>query len=181
MEARLIFLTLKNYHSMHFSFLFIGWESATWPANNFQIIGCSCVVPPKCIVLFRLIYERWADECLTVLTEAMIRARNRRWWTIARSPYAWSVPRPVKPWFDLHYFDVTVPGDVFRQQLRVTKNSFNRVFNILGHRLVRPPSRLRDPLPSEKILALGLYRPGHGDSYVSIGLSFHACYSMLSP
>ena len=103
----------------------------------------------------------------------MIRGRNQRRRRIALSTYAWSVPRPVESWFDLHFYDVTVPGDFFRQQLRVTRNSFNRILNMLGHCLVRQPSCFRDPLPPEKILALGLYRLGHGNSYVSIGPSFN--------
>lgn len=124
-------------------------------------------------VIFRMMYERWANECLTILTAAMIRARNRQRRGIARSPYAWSVPRPVESWFDLHYYDARIPQDFFRQQLRVTRNTFNRILNMLGHRLVRQQSRFRDPLPPEKILALGLYRLGHGNSYVSIGPSFN--------
>ena len=44
---------------------------------------------------------------------------------------------------------------------------------MLGHHLVRQPSRFRDPLPPEEILALGLYRLGHGNSYVTIGPSFN--------
>lgn len=124
-------------------------------------------------VIFRMMYERWANECLTILTAAMIRARNRQRRRIARSPYAWSVPRPVESWFDLHYYDARIPQDFFRQQLRVTRNTFNRILNMLGHRLVRQQSRFRDPLPPEKILALGLYRLGHGNSYVSIGPSFN--------
>ena len=122
---------------------------------------------------FHMMYERWANECLTVLTAAMMRVRNRRQRRILRSPYAWSVPRPVESWFDLHYYDPTIPQEFFRQQLRVTRNSFNRILNMLGHRLVRQQSRFRDPLPPEKILALGLYRLGHGNSYVSIGPSFN--------
>lgn len=51
--------------------------------------------------------------------------------------------------------------------------SFNHILNILGHQLVRQPSRFRDPLTPEKILALGLYCLGHGNSYVSIGPSFN--------
>lgn len=80
-------------------------------------------------VVFRLIYERWADECFTVLTVAMIRGRHRRRRRIARSPYAWSVPRPLESWFDLHYYDISVPGEFLRQQLRVTRISFNRILN----------------------------------------------------
>ena len=51
--------------------------------------------------------------------------------------------------------------------------------NILGHRLVRQPSNLRDPLPPGEILALGVYRLGHHrNSYMwALGhllMAFHA-------
>ena len=123
--------------------------------------------------VFRMMYVRWTTECFTVLTAAMMRARNRRQRRLLRAPYAWSVPRPVESWFDLHYYDPTIPQEFFRQQLRVTRNTFNQILNTLNHRLVRQQSRFRDPLPPEKILALGLYRLGHGNSYVSIGPSFN--------
>ena len=118
-------------------------------------------------------YERWANGCLTILAAAMIRRRNRCRQRIAWSPYAWSIPRLGESWFDLHYYDATIPEEFFRQQLRVRRNTFNRILNLLGHRLVRQPSRFRDPLPPEEILALGLYRLGHGNSYVTIGPSFN--------
>ena len=44
---------------------------------------------------------------------------------------------------------------------------------MLNHRLVQQQSRFRDPLPPEKILALGLYCLSHGNLYVSIGPSFN--------
>ena len=44
--------------------------------------------------------------------------KNRRRRIIAQSPFAWSVPRPGESWLDLHYNDVTIPQDTFRQQLR---------------------------------------------------------------
>jgi len=35
-----------------FSFLFIGREPTTWPANNcLQTMVCSCVIPSKCVLL----------------------------------------------------------------------------------------------------------------------------------
>ena len=40
------------------------------------------------IFVFRMMYERWANDCLTVLTAAMPRARNRRQrrlWDLASS------------------------------------------------------------------------------------------------
>ena len=65
--------------------------------------------------VFRMIYERWANKCLTALTAAMMRARNRRQRRLLRAPYAWSVPRPVESWFDLHYYD----GEFYRNDLTV--------------------------------------------------------------
>ena len=112
------------------------------------------------LVVFRLMYERWANECLTILAAAMIRRRNRRRQRIARSPYAWSIPRPGESWFDLHHYDATIPEEFFRQQLRVRRNAFNRILNLLGHRLVRQPSRFRDPLPPEKKNSIGTLSPG---------------------
>ena len=75
--------------------------------------------------------------------------------------------------FALHYYDATIPEDCFRQQLRVRRNTFNRILNLLGHCLGRQPSRFRDPLPPEKILALGLYCLDLGNSYVTIGPPFN--------
>ena len=66
-----------------------------------------------------------------------------------------------------------IPQEFFRQQLCVTRNTFNQILNMLNHRLVQQQLRFRDPLPPEKILALGLYRLGHGNSYVSFGPSFN--------
>jgi len=126
------------------------------------------------LFLFRILYEIWANQCLTVIVTAVMRARNRR---VRRRlqgwPYAWTVPRPVDSWFEHHYYDPTIPQDFFRQQLRVTKNTFDLILNVLGHRLVRQNSRFRAPLPPEKVLALGLYRLGHGNSYVTIGPVFN--------
>jgi len=102
------------------------------------------------LFLFRILYEIWANQCLTVIVTAVMRARNRR---VRRRlqgwPYAWTVPRPVDSWFEHHYYDPTIPQDFFRQQLRVTKNTFDLILNVLGHRLVRQNSRFRAPLPPE--------------------------------
>lgn len=45
------------------------------------------------LFVFCMIYERSVNECLTILTAAMTRARNRRQ---QRIPYVWSVPCAVK-------------------------------------------------------------------------------------
>ena len=42
-----------------FSFLSIGWESTTWPANNcLQIMVCSCVVPSKRVAANNILLKR---------------------------------------------------------------------------------------------------------------------------
>ena len=64
------------------------------------------------LVVFRLMYERWANECLTILAAAMIRRRNRRRQRIARSPYAWSIPRPGESW-------KRVPEEIYLKLRRV--------------------------------------------------------------
>jgi len=124
-------------------------------------------------VVFCIMYERWSNKCLAVLTATMMRARNRRQRRLLRLPYAWWVPCPVESWFDLHYYNPTISQEFLHQQLHVTRNTYNCILNILHPRPVWQQSRFRDPLPPEKILALGLYCLGHGNSYVSIGPSFY--------
>ena len=42
------------------------------------------------------------------------------------------LPRPQQSWFDtIHYFDPTIPGDYFRHQLRLNRNTFSVLLNIL--------------------------------------------------
>ena len=84
-------------------------------------------------------YKRWAEKCLTNLAAAMIRRTNRRRRRITRSPYDWSVLRPVESWFDLHFYDVTIPGGFFSQAASSFKKFIQPHFK-LGHRLVRQPS-----------------------------------------
>lgn len=54
------------------------------------------------------------------------------------------LPRPQQSWFDIHYFDPTIPGDYFRRQLRLNRNTFLVLLNILRLRLRRQNTRLRD-------------------------------------
>lgn len=45
--------------------------------------------------------------------------------------------------------------------------------NIVGPRIVREKSRFRACLCPAKILAIGLYRLAHGNSYLAIGPAFN--------
>ena len=125
-------------------------------------------------VFYRILCEYWLRELSSVLFITLNRrARRRRLRRLRRIPYAWTVPRPLNSWFELHCHDRTIPEEYFRQQLRMKKDTFDVVLNLLGYRLVRQDTRFRDAIPSEKVLALGLYRLGHGNSYNSIGPVFN--------
>ena len=121
---------------------------------------------------FFILYQRWVNEYMQILNVAFIR-RRRHLRRVRVAPYMWTIPRPPESWFEIHYNDPTVPQEYFRQQLRVYKNTFQIVIHILGPRLERRNSRFRNCLPPEKVLALGLYRLAHGNSYSSIGPAFN--------
>ena len=46
-------------------------------------------------------------------------------------PCFWVLPSPQQSWFDIHYFDPTIPGDYFRCQLCLNKNMFSVLLNVL--------------------------------------------------
>ena len=119
-----------------------------------------------------ILYQRWMNEYRAVLNITCLR-RQRRLRRMRVGPYAWTIPRPAESWFDIHYNDPTIPQEYFRQQLRESKNTFELIRHILGPRLARQNSKFRDCLPPQKVLALGLYRLAHGNSYSSIGPVFN--------
>ena len=45
-------------------------------------------------------------------------------------------------WFEIHYNDRAIPETFFRQQLRMSRATFDTVVNILGPRIVRENSIL---------------------------------------
>ena len=121
---------------------------------------------------FFILYQRWVNEYMQILNVAFLR-RRRHLRRVRVAPYMWTIPRPPKSWFEIHYNDPTVPQEYFRQQLRVYKNTFEIILHILGPRLERRNSRFRNCLPPEKVLVLGLYRLAQGNSYSSIGPAFN--------
>ena len=96
---------------------------------------------------------------------------NRR--RLRNRPWSWTLPRPEESWFEIHFHDRTIPGDYFRRQLRMDRETFQALVGILGPWLTRQNTRLRDCISPEKVLALGIYRLAHGNSYVSIGPVFN--------
>ena len=96
---------------------------------------------------------------------------NRR--HLRNRPWSWTLPRPAESWFEIHFEDRNIPEDYFRPQLRMKRGTFQALVGILTPWLTRENTRLRDCIPPEKVLALGIYRLAHGNSYVSIGPVFN--------
>ena len=65
-----------------------------------------------------------------------------------------------------------IPDDYFKEQLRVRKETFEVILNHLNPHLTREDTAMHDCIPPEKVLAIGLYRLNHGNSYVTIGPTF---------
>ena len=79
----------------------------------------------------------------------------------------------MNSWFEIHYYDPLIPDDYFKEQLRVRKETFEVILNHLNPHLTRQDTAMHDCIPPEKVLAIGLHRLGHGNSYVSIGPTFN--------
>ena len=75
----------------------------------------------------------------------------------------------MNSWFEIHYNDPLIPDDYFKEQLRVKKETFEVILNHLNPHLTRQDTAMHDCIPPEKVLAIGLSRLSHGNSYVSIG------------
>ena len=65
-----------------------------------------------------------------------------------------------------------IPPHYFKTQLRMDRDTFDVLLNLLHPSLLRQNTSLRDYIPPEKVLALGLYRLADGNSYSTIGANF---------
>ena len=96
----------------------------------------------------------------------MQRRRNRRF-------RFWCLPQPRQSWFEIHYDDLRIPDGFFMQQLRVRRATFNQFLNKVSPHVARQDTSMRNCIPAEKILVIGLYGLAHGNSYVSIAPVFN--------
>ena len=56
----------------------------------------------------------------------------------------WRLPCPVNSWFELHYYDPTLPDDYFKQQLCVKKPTFQVLLNILAPHVKRQDTTMHE-------------------------------------
>ena len=108
-------------------------------------------------------YQQAFQRLVSAVRRRRVRLNRRR---LRNRPWPWTLPRPAESWFEIHFDDRHIPEDYFRRQLRMKHG-------ILTPWLTRENTRLRDCIPPEKVLALGIYRLAHGNSYVSIGPVFN--------
>ena len=79
----------------------------------------------------------------------------------------------MNSWFEIQYNDPLIPDDNFKEQLRVRKETFEVILNHLSLHVTREDTAMHDCIPPEKVLAIGLHRLSHGNSYLSIGPTFN--------
>ena len=97
--------------------------------------------------------------------------RQRRWQR-RYNLYHWRLPRPRWSWFEIHFNNQAIPPHYFKTQLQMDRDTFDVLLNLLHRSLLRQNTSLRDCIPPEKVLTLGLYRLAHGNSYSTIGANF---------
>ena len=117
------------------------------------------------LMIWYLLFMQNLQTQNLLLTRRIRRRQNRY---RRRAPYYWTLPRPVESWFEIHYTDRTIPGDYFRRLLRMNRESFDLLLNVIRNRLTRQNTILRNCLTPEKVLACGLLRLAHGNSYETI-------------
>ena len=115
-------------------------------------------------------YQQAFQRLVSAVRRRRVRLNRRR---LRNRPWSWTLPRPAESWFEIHFDDRHIPEDYFRRQLRMKRGTFQALVGILTPWLTRENTRLRDCIPPEKVLALGIYRLAHGNSYVSIGPVFN--------
>lgn len=134
----------------------------------FYVLNVNAANDAQRVILLASLVQIQALQAQLLLWNQRRRRRRGR-----RFPCFWVLPRPQQSWFDIHYFDATIPGDYFRRQLRFNRNTFSVLLNILRPRLTRQNTHLHDCVTPEKLLAMGLYRLAHGNSYITIGPNFN--------
>ncbi|XP_020621230.1 protein ANTAGONIST OF LIKE HETEROCHROMATIN PROTEIN 1-like [Orbicella faveolata] len=98
----------------------------------------------------------------------LVRRRRRR-----PHPYYWNLPRPCNSWFEIHFHRRNIPEEFFYRQMRMSRDTFDTLLVTLRHKLQREDTRLRNCIPPEKVLAIGLYRLAHGGSFENAGIAMN--------
>jgi len=85
----------------------------------------------------------------------------------------WMLSRPETSWFQIHFRDQNIPEDNFHRQLRMGRNTFDLLMNVLRPAVQRENTRFRDCTSPERVVAIGLYHLAHGGSYENTGVAMN--------
>ena len=95
-------------------------------------------------------------------------------WRAAKPhPYYWNLARPCNSWFEIHFHRRNIPEEFFYRQMRMSRDTFDTLLVTLRHKLQREDTRLRNCIPPEKVLAIGLHRLAHGGSFENAGIAMN--------
>ena len=72
-------------------------------------------------------------------------------------------------WFEIHFHRRNIPEEFFYRQMRMSRDTLAT----LRHNIQREDTRLRNCVPPEKGLAIGLYRLTHGRSFENAGIAMN--------
>ena len=104
----------------------------------------------------------------------MERKRQQRQRSRRHNPYRrCRLSRPsAELWFETYLTNQEIPDKFFKRQLRMKRCTFDALLNLLRTQLSRQDTALRDWIPREKVLAIGIYRLARGFPYTNIGATF---------
>ena len=113
----------------------------------------------------RRIYRRRITAAVVMLLEK----RRRR--NMHRGRRAWVLPRN-QLWFGDILNNVDADEKLWKQNFRVSRDTFDFICGVVGPELSRRDTRLRRAIPLQKRVAVSLWRLATGNSYRTCGLNF---------
>ena len=114
-------------------------ESAFFLAFCFCLLNMSLPNDAQRVILLSSIVQVRALQAQVMMLNQRRRRRRGH-----RFPRFLALPRPDQSWFEIHYFDASIPGDYFRKQPRLNRDTFTALLNLIRPRLTRHNTYLRD-------------------------------------
>ena len=84
-------------------------------------------------------------------------------------PYYWNIPRPCNSWFEIHFHRRNIAEEFFNRQMRLLHETFDTLLATLRYKLQREDMQLRNCIPPENVLVIGLHHLAHGGSFENMG------------
>ena len=122
------------------------------------------------LALYFLRKRRHFEITIALLARKIRQQRRRRAAFARRRRAAWVYPRP-QGWFEEMY-ENQVMSSLWKNDFRVSKDTFDYICQMLGPDLTRQNTRFRRAIPLTKRVGIALWRLGTGNSYRTTGITF---------